>query len=197
MEEVSSCVRAINSRRITTSIRFYPASLLSRKFYEYCNPDIFDLRYGFEQPEMLPDPPAKLRPIMMPPKPTGYGNEEDSLSSFLNLIPRRPKPNHKKFMSFQGVSFKWKLKFHSPFPGEEDAILHLTLYPADDTLKITKLPRRNDPGGTFFKGRILNPETNQFYTPFDFEVGKKVTINKWRLKVLDEVRQKLALKNKI
>ena len=56
------------------------------------------------------DPPLR----MAVPPPTGFGSDEDSLGSFLYLVPKQPKTDQKKLHEMDGVLLRFSAKLGQP-----------------------------------------------------------------------------------
>jgi hypothetical protein len=140
--------------------------------------------YGMTEadfPRLQMDPPERPVPMMAPPAYNGFGSEEDSLGSFLYLMPKVPKRDFKKLMENDGVNLRFLAKFVDPAPEDSERVFIITFYMSDDTLGIYEKFQRNSGfiGGKFLERcRILNPASHHFFKAGDFNVGSTVTINR-------------------
>jgi hypothetical protein len=139
--------------------------------------------YGM-RPEDFPriqmEAPQRAVPLMAPPKYNGFGSEEDSLGSFLYLMPKVPKRDFKKLMENDGINLRFLAKFITPAPEDAERVFIITFYMSDDTLGIYEKFQRNSGfiGGKFLERcRIRNVNTHEFFRPGDFVVGQPITIN--------------------
>jgi hypothetical protein len=133
--------------------------------------------------------PAVEPPRREVPPPTGFGTDADSLGSIYNLIPKAPRRDEGKLMEMQGKALRMLGKFEDPTVQEDmDRKFVITFYLSDDTISIFEPPQQNSGiiGGKFLERcQILNPETGDNYSPFDFQVGLVVELNKYRFRLLD------------
>jgi len=139
--------------------------------------------YGMTEsdfPDMQMQAPPRAAPIMLPPPPTGYGTEEDSLGSFLYLMPKVPKRDLKKLMENDGVILRFATKFVNPTPEDANRIFIISYYMADDTVGIYEKFQRNSGfiGGKFLeRSKMVNPTTQEYYKLADFQIGQRVRVN--------------------
>jgi hypothetical protein len=134
------------------------------------------------------DAPVNPVPLMAPPEYNGFGSEEDSLGSFLYLMPKVPKKDFKKLMENDGINLRFLAKFVNPAPEDEERVFIITFYMSDDTLGIYEKFQRNSGfiGGKFLeRGRNKNVETHHFFKASDFVIGQPVVINNNRFMLED------------
>jgi len=133
--------------------------------------------------------PAVEPPRREVPPPTGFGTDADSLGSIYNLSPKQPRRDEGKLMDMQGKALRLLGKFEDPTVQEDmDRKFVITFYLSDDTISIFEPPQQNSGiiGGKFLERcQILNPETGQNYSPFDFTVGAVVELNRYKFRLLD------------
>ena len=137
-------------------------------------------------PPLQMDAPPRPAPIMTPPPHTGYGTEEDSLGSFLYLMPKVPKRDLKKLMENDGIILRFQTQFVNPTAEDADRIFIISFYAADDTIGIYEKFQRNSGfvGGKFLERcKIVNPDTQAYYKLEDFTIGNIVTVNKYKFHV--------------
>lgn len=123
-----------------------------------------------------------------PPEHNGFGSEEDSLGSFLYLMPRPPKPDFKKLMENDGMHMRFLGQFVNPKPEDRNRRFIITYYLANDTVSVFEKFERNSGfvGGKFLeRQRFKNPATGEFYAAPDFRSGAQVTINKFAFQLLE------------
>jgi len=186
--------------RIGNTINVYGRLLL------LCSLDQFTKNYYCEnfgltendfQPIQLEDPENEIRPKTPPPH-NGYGTEEDSLGSYLFLMPKVPKTDFKKLQSFDGIHLRFGAKFASINDSnnvDANRRFILTLYCSTDQLAIFEKFERNSGflAGKFLeKSKLKNPQTKNYFHYNDFKIGNKVTINEYVFEILeaDEFTQK-------
>jgi hypothetical protein len=133
-------------------------------------------------PQLNMDPPARIVPSMEPPAHNGFGTEEDSLGSFLYLMPKVPKKNFKKLMENDGINLRFLSKFVNPSPEDSERVFIITYYMSDDTVGVYEKFQRNSGfiGGKFLeRSRILNPATGDYFTLDDFQFNAQVRLNSY------------------
>jgi len=139
--------------------------------------------YGMQPsdfPRLQMEDPVPAVPLMAPPKYNGFGSEEDSLGSFLYLMPKVPKRNFKKLMENDGINLRFLAKLVNPAPEDAERLFIITYYMSDDTLGIFEKFQRNSGfiGGKFLeRSRVKNPDTREYYKAADFQVGNRMNIN--------------------
>jgi len=127
-------------------------------------------------------------PRISPPEYTGYGTEEDSLSSFLHLQPKVPKQDIKKFMENDGILLRFLARFNSPAPADAERIFIVTYYLSNDTLSIFEKYARNSGfvSGKFLeRNRVRNPTTGEYYKAADFSAGKVISVHSQNFELLE------------
>eukprot|EP00466_Bigelowiella_natans_P010456 jgi/Bigna1/86678/estExt_fgenesh1_pg.C_120241 len=162
--------------------------------------DFYLAEYKFKQPSMMPEMETAEGPVMLPPEGTGFGTPEDSLSSFLNLVPRQSKKDFDRFVKMNGVTFRWTAELVTRVPDFKERRFCLKLYPEDDSIEIHELAERNSgfTGGRFLsRTRCINKETRNFFHVTDIAEGKIVEINGYRFRVLKEERFTSQYKTKL
>jgi len=132
--------------------------------------------------------PEPERPTMLPPTATGYGTEEDSLGSFLFLMPKVPKIDFKKWMENDGKMLQFSARMVDPKPEDVDRRFNIKFFLNDNTVLIFEKFMRNSGfiGGKFLeRSRQKNPETGMFFAAPDFVVGKNLVINGTQFELLE------------
>lgn len=133
------------------------------------------------------DPQAEV-PKMVPPPHNGFGTEEDSLGSFLYLMPKVPKQDFKKLMENDNLNMRYLAGFIDPQSEDKNRRFIITYYLNNDTVSIFEKFERNSGfiGGKFLeRQRVKNPSTEEFFKPADFFVGAKITINSYDFEVVE------------
>jgi hypothetical protein len=137
----------------------------------------------FDFPEIDMEDPAEEVPRMDAPPYNGFGSEEDSLGSFLHLMPKVPRKDFKKLNDCAGITLKFLGRFATSRPEDTGRSFVITHYLADDTVSVFEKFQRNSGfvGGKFLeRSRLKNAATGGYFAPADFVVGKEVTINGFR-----------------
>jgi hypothetical protein len=159
----------------------------------------------------MDDPQVEVARIEPPPH-NGFGSEEDSLASFLYLMPKVPKADFKKLIELDGVNLRFLAKFKPGgsgshhVPGSSLAKVDanrrfiVTYYLANDTFQVFEKFERNSGfvGGKFLeRDRFKNPLTGEWYRASDFYVGGDFTVNKFQFHIedADEYTKKFMLNN--
>jgi len=108
------------------------------------------------------------------------GSEEDSLGSFLYLIPKVPKKNFRRMMENDRKILRFRARMNTVAPEDVGRIFVIKYFLADDTVAIFEPPLKNSGvlGGKFLERcRLKKPETNEFYCQADFFTGATVIAN--------------------
>lgn len=139
-------------------------------------------------PQLQLDPNEKPLAKMPAPAYNGFGTEEDSLGSFLYLMPKIPKQDFKKLMQNDGKNMRFLGKFLSPKAEDANRQFIITFYLNNDTLSVFEKFERNSGfiGGKFLeRTRLKNPDTATYYKAADFAVGQILTINQYKYKLVE------------
>jgi len=161
--------------------------------------------YGLSDKELdsldiMKDEPIEPPKVVVPP-PTGFGTPEDSLGSFLALVPKAPRQNWQKLTELEGVNLRFGAVFLDPSELDAHRTFVLTYYLANDTMQLYELFERNAGhiGGKYLdRQRVMNPMTECFFEPSDLYVGGVIEVNKRKFVILeaDEFSQKFMEANK-
>eukprot|EP00823_Brevimastigomonas_motovehiculus_P004863 TRINITY_DN3324_c0_g1_i1.p1 TRINITY_DN3324_c0_g1~~TRINITY_DN3324_c0_g1_i1.p1 ORF type:complete len:608 (-),score=185.75 TRINITY_DN3324_c0_g1_i1:312-2135(-) len=138
-------------------------------------------------------------PKIQPPPHNGIGTEEDSLGSFLYLVPKVPKQDFKKLMELDGINLRYLAKLAKCPSEEKDRRFIITYYLNNDTVSIFEKFERNSGfvGGKFLeRARVKNPDTGEYYKSTDLWVGAQVMLNKYLFEVIEGDEYTLAYMNK-
>jgi hypothetical protein len=131
---------------------------------------------------------AELPFFMEPPAYSGFGSEEDSLGSFLYLMPKVPKKDFKKMMEQDGVIIRFLAKFINPHVEDKDRVFVISYYLDNDTLSVFEKFERNSGfvGGKFLeRARIKSDNSQEYYKESDLYVGAELAINQYSFKLID------------
>lgn len=125
---------------------------------------------------------------VVPPEYNGFGSEEDSLGSFLYLMPKVPKIDFKKQMENWGLNLRWLAKFKTPKAEDKNRRFIITYFMNNDTMSIYEKFLRNSGfiGGSFLeRTKIKNPETGEYYTTKDLFVGRNIRLNFFDFEIIE------------
>lgn len=164
----------------------------------------YKTHYGMSDadfPRLNMDDPEPALAQITPPPHNGFGSEEDSLASFLYLMPKVPKADFKKLIELDGVNLRFLAKFRpgSATPGatalygggakvDQGRRFIVTYYLANDTMQCYEKFERNSGfvGGKFLeRSRVRNPATGEWYRAADFYIGSSIVVNKFEFEILD------------
>ncbi|CAF1383792.1 unnamed protein product, partial [Didymodactylos carnosus] len=135
---------------------------------------------------------ASTKPLKQAYPYTGFGSEEDSLSSTKKIIPEPPKKDFVKFMGFDRQGYETNILRFMARIITKDSIQSarrfiISYYLSDDTIYIYEPPVRNSgiQGGKFLeRQRIKKPnqtrypvEISDYFGAEDFYVGACLEIN--------------------
>jgi len=122
------------------------------------------------------------------PPHNGIGTEEDSLSSFLHLVPKIPKIDYRKMMELDGVILRFEGKFVNPASEDVNRRFVISFFMSNDTIQVFEKFQRNSGfiGGSFLeRSRQSNVNNrNMYFDCKDFQVGKEVTINTFDFEII-------------
>lgn len=154
-------------------IQLYDADEFTKQWYAAVRGvDMRDAVVDVE--EKKPDPPV----IEAPPH-TGFGSEEDSLSSFMFLTPKVPRKDFVKLTEFDKKMLRFTARLHNPSPIDESRQFIVTYYLADDTVAVFERAMRNSGiiGGKWLaRTRVKNIDTGRYFDKGDFYVGSVITL---------------------
>merc|ERR1711988_241923 len=117
------------------------------------------------------------RPQMEIPPFSGHGSEEDSLGSFLYLIPKVPKKNFRRMMENDRKVLRYMARMDTAQPEDVDRVFIIKYFLSDDTASVYEPPQKNSGivGGKFLERcRIKKPNSNDYYSQSDFFTGAVV-----------------------
>ena len=122
------------------------------------------------------------RPQMVIPPHVAPGAEEDSLGSFLYLIPKVPKKNFRRMMENDRKILRFMARLDTDAPEDQGRIFVIKYFMADDTVASFEPPQKNSGimGGKFIqRGRVKKPNSHEYYTQADFYTGARIEFNKF------------------
>jgi len=163
--------------------------------------DFYQSKYGVEKFEPIrykPNPPKPFpRPI---PPYSGFGGEEDSLSSCMGLIPKPPTRDFIKFlekdrMGLESHILRFVAYIDSDSPIDSTRRVIISYYLSDDTVSFYEPPERNNGiiPGDFMERRKLKKlydwdnmnGTADYYEAKDLYIGARCTFNKFNFIITD------------
>ena len=119
---------------------------------------------------------------MVIPPHVAPGSEEDSLGSFLYLIPKVPKKNFRRMMENDRKILRFMARLDTDAPEDQGRIFVIKYFMADDTVAAFEPPQKNSGimGGKFIqRGRVKKPNSHEYYTQADFYTGARIEFNKF------------------
>jgi len=122
------------------------------------------------------------RPQMLIPPHVAPGAEEDSLGSFLYLIPKVPKKNFRRMMENDRKILRFMARLDTDTPEDQGRIFVIKYYLADDTMAVFEPPQKNSGivGGKFLeRTRVKKPDSHEYYNQADFYTGAQIEFNKF------------------
>lgn len=125
-------------------------------------------------------------PEIKPPPHTGFGSEEDSLSSFMFLTPKVPRRDFKKLVENDKKLLRFTAKLHEAAPLDASRQFIVMYYLADDTVAVFEQAMRNSGiiGGKWLsRTRVKNLDTSKYFDKGDFYVGAVVTLKGHRFDI--------------
>uniref|UniRef100_A0A7S3G5F9 DM10 domain-containing protein n=1 Tax=Palpitomonas bilix TaxID=652834 RepID=A0A7S3G5F9_9EUKA len=150
---------------------------------EYCEQEL-----GIEQPPAISVKEPERPPLVVDIPPNqGFGTEEDSLGSFLYLLPRVPHHDWNKLMENDGKV----LRFAARLTGkgvDPDRRFILSYFLSDDTIALYEPPQRNSGvlGGKFLERmRVKKPDSKVYYDLNDLYMGSTLQFFSHSFEVID------------
>jgi len=126
------------------------------------------------------------RPQMVIPPHVAPGSEEDSLGSFLYLIPKVPKKNFRRMMENDRKILRFMARLDTTAPEDQGRIFVVKYFLADDTVAVFEPPQKNSGivGGKFLeRTRIKKPQSHEYYCQADFYTGAILEFHCWKFVV--------------
>ncbi|NXJ12013.1 EFHC2 protein, partial [Odontophorus gujanensis] len=152
--------------------------------------DYYRTKYGIEDftPVSYEVPPPPKAEKSIPPY-TGFGSEEDSLSSCMSLLPKPPRKDFKKFMEkdrcgLESNTLRFLAKLVTGSPIDKGRKFIICYFLSDDAISVFEHRQRNTGilGGKFLeKRRIKKPgqelfksEPSEYFNAQDLFIGARV-----------------------
>ena len=150
---------------------------------EFTNKYLYEIHGREPCPPVQADEKVAQKPKVVPPPYNGFGDEDDSLGSWKNLVLKPPKKNVKQYIENSGTMMKFTMKLDAADPANEVRRFVLTYYLADDTISIFEPAQRNSGiiGGKFLqRQKAKHSDTGDVLRAEDLFVGAKVSVNHHR-----------------
>merc|ERR1711988_816809 len=99
---------------------------------------------------------------------------EDSLGSFLYLIPKVPKKNFRRMMENDRKVLRYMARMDTSMPEDMDRQFIIKYFLSDDSISVYEPPQKNAGivGGKFLERcRVKKPNSNEYYDQSDFYTG--------------------------
>merc|ERR1719387_602468 len=130
-------------------------------------------------PVPVPDEEKVHLQLLYPPH-NGFGGDEDSLGSCLQLRPKPPRKDPVKLMTNSDRILRYEAIPENNVPEDLNRKFIIGIFLADDTVAVWEVRQRNSgcvEGKFRERGLTVNPSTGVNFTPGDFYVGAEVTIS--------------------
>merc|ERR1719486_1063743 len=130
-------------------------------------------------PVPVPDEDKVHMKLLFPPH-NGFGGDEDSLGSCLNLRPKPPRKDLVKLMTNSDRILRYEAIPMNNVPEDLNRKFIIGILLSDDTVAVWEARQRNSGcvEGKFRERRItVNPATGANYKPADFFVGAEVSLS--------------------
>merc|ERR1719174_1980959 len=165
--------------KVGTSIPVY-----GRNFFVYdCDDSTREFMEKFSgevvAPVHVPDEEKVHLQLLYPPH-NGFGGDEDSLGSCLNLRPKPPRKDLVKLMTNSDRTLRYEAIPENKVPEDAKRKFIIGIFLADDTVAVWEVRQRNSGSveGKFKeRGMTVNPATGKNFKPSDFFVGGHVTLS--------------------
>ena len=158
---------------------------------KYCVTDMPSIKYEEEVPSKVQN---------TNPPYTGFGSEEDSLSSCKGMIPKPPQKDFVKFMlkdrrGFESNTLRYLAKLVTDKPIDAGRRFIISYFLSDDTILIYEPPLRNSgvQGGKFLERQRIkktrkesySTEPSEYYKATDLYVGATIALNSFVFQLYD------------
>merc|ERR1712100_752656 len=130
-------------------------------------------------PIPVPDEPKVHLQLLYPPH-NGFGGDEDSLGSCLQLRPKPPRKDLVKLMTNSDRILRYEAIPENKVPEDLNRKFIIGIFLADDTVAVWEVRQRNSgcvEGKFRERGLIVNPATGVNSKPSDFYVGAEVQLS--------------------
>merc|ERR1719421_2829588 len=130
-------------------------------------------------PVHVPDEEKVHLQLLYPPH-NGFGGDEDSLGSCLNLRPKPPRKDLVKLMTNSDRILRYEAIPENKVPEDTKRKFIIGIFLADDTVAVWEVRQRNSgcvEGKFRERGMTVNPATGVNFKPSDFYVGAEVQLS--------------------
>ena len=80
--------------------------------------------------------------LIIPPY-NGFGDEDDSLSNCMRLIPKVPKKDYFKYIDNDKITLRFLARLNTKIPEDVDRRFLISFFLADDSIQVYEMPSRN------------------------------------------------------
>jgi len=124
--------------------------------------------------------------LLYPPH-NGFGGDEDSLGSCLQLRPKPPRKDLVKLMTNSDRILRYEAFPENKVPEDANRKFIIGIYLADDTVAVWEVRQRNSgcvEGKFRERGLTVNPATGKNFRPGDFYVGCLVQLSAMPFRII-------------
>eukprot|EP00656_Telonema_subtile_P014143 TRINITY_DN1720_c0_g1_i1.p1 TRINITY_DN1720_c0_g1~~TRINITY_DN1720_c0_g1_i1.p1 ORF type:complete len:649 (-),score=158.52 TRINITY_DN1720_c0_g1_i1:245-2191(-) len=129
------------------------------------------------------DPPERKIPDFH-----GFGSEEDSLGSFYNLIPKKPKENWVKYLANDKKVLRFVGVLDTTAPEDQNRVFIVSYELANDSINVYEPPVRNsgNMGGKWMeRSKVKKPNSTECYRAHDLYVGATLEFRKHQFRLIE------------
>ncbi len=80
---------------------------------------------------------------MVIPPYNGFGDEDDSLSNCLRLIPKQPKKDYFKYIDNDKITLRFLARLNTKVIEDVERRFLISFFLADDSIQVYEMPNRN------------------------------------------------------
>jgi len=119
------------------------------------------------------------RPRLEIPMHNAPGSEDDTIGSFLYLLPKVPKKNQRRMMENDRKIMRFSAVLDTDAEEDKGRIFIVKYFLADDTIQVFEPPLKNSglQGGCFLSRKTYKKKgTEEYFTQSDFHVGASIEL---------------------
>jgi hypothetical protein len=138
------------------------------------------------EPVVVPDEEKVHLQLLYPPH-NGFGGDEDSLGSCLQLRPKPPRKDLVKLMTNRDRILRYEAIPENNVPEDMHRKFIIGVFLADDTVAVWEVRSRNSgcvEGKFRERGLTTNPATGKNFSPSDFFVGAEVQVSAMPFRIM-------------
>jgi len=138
------------------------------------------------QPIPVPDEVKRHLQLRYPPH-NGFGGEEDSLGSCLNLRPKAPPKDLVKLMQNSDRILRYEAVPENNVPEDAHRKFIIGIFMSDDTVAVWEVRQRNSgcvEGKFKERGVTINPTTGRPFQPNEFYVGARLVVSAMPFRIM-------------